>query len=87
MGEVMTRDEILARVRKANPGASVERLMRYADAAAAYMEAHENIERNGVLVSHPRTGAPMANPYLSIREAASRVLAAEALDNGGLWRG
>ena len=52
-----------------------DRAVIYCDAFLEYREASENISRNGVIVAHPRTGAPMTNPYVAIREAALKKLA------------
>ena len=42
----------------------------YVSSFLTYLEAQENIERNGSIVAHPRTGSPMENPYLKVRTAA-----------------
>jgi phage terminase small subunit len=39
-----------------------------------WQEASENIRKNGSICAHPRTGAPMTNPYLSIQTAALKNL-------------
>lgn len=39
----------------------------YVSGFLGYLEAQENIDRNGNIVAHPRTGAPMENPYLKVR--------------------
>jgi phage terminase small subunit len=46
----------------------------YCDACETYNEAQENIKRNGAVVSHPRTGAPLENPYLKVRYQSSVVI-------------
>lgn len=46
----------------------------YADAFADYRKAAENIEKNGAIVNHPRTGNPMENPFISIRNKAIPIL-------------
>lgn len=70
MGEV----DILAELKKENPKANAVELRVYADALATYREAAENIDRNGAIVQHPRTGAPIENPYLKIRTSAGATL-------------
>ena len=40
-----------------------------------YHEAADNVERNGAMCAHPRTGAPIENPYLKIRASQGAVLA------------
>ncbi|WP_302118075.1 P27 family phage terminase small subunit [Allorhodopirellula heiligendammensis] len=64
----------MAILKAANEDAPRERLIFYADCFCEYAEATENIERNGVIVANPRTGAPMQNPYLTVRERAMAKL-------------
>ena len=40
-----------------------------------YFEASSNVKKNGAIVSHPRTGAPIENPYLKIQAAQAAQLA------------
>ena len=47
----------------------------FADALEIYREASANIRANGAIVSHPRTGAPIENPYLRVQTAKGAVLA------------
>lgn len=82
MGEVMEpegawRDdpaEVLAALRELNPQRSRAVVAMYVDAFADYRAAQRNIRLNGTMVAHPRTGAPIENPYLKIRETARRAL-------------
>ena len=82
MGEVIEprgswRDdpaEVLALLRELNPQRSRAAVSMYADAFADYRAAQRNIRLNGTMVAHPRTGAPIENPYLKIRETARRAL-------------
>ena len=47
----------------------------YYDAKKTYEKAQKNIEENGEIVTHPRTGAPMENPFLKVRtQAAKQIL-------------
>ena len=68
----MSRDELIA--------ALVERKVprdqacQYADAFLEYQTATESIAKHGVIVSHPRTGAPLTNPYLVVRDGALKKL-------------
>jgi phage terminase small subunit len=80
-----TAAEVLAKLRKLNPGAKVEVLVRYADAFSQYQEAAENLARCGTITAHPRTGAPLENPYLRVRNQASQVLAGIKVCTGDLW--
>jgi hypothetical protein len=43
---------------------------QYAGCLVSYLEASENLERNGSIVAHPRTGSPIENPYLKVRSLA-----------------
>lgn len=71
MGQ-MTKDEIVtALVAKDVPKA---RAVMYADAFLEYREATENIDKNGAIVTHPRNGNPVENPYLVIRDRALKKL-------------
>lgn len=68
----MSRDEIVAElVKRKTPR---DRAVMYADAFEEYRVASENIAKNGLIVSHPRTGAPMTNPYVPLRDAALKKL-------------
>jgi len=40
-----------------------------------YAEATANITTNGSIVLHPRTGAPIENPYLKIQTQQSSIIA------------
>jgi hypothetical protein len=74
MGEVTTV-ALLAVLRKDNPDVSGPTLQVYADALRVYHEASDNIRRLGSVVSHPRTAAPMENPYLKVQTQQGKVLA------------
>jgi phage terminase small subunit len=80
----MTRAEQIAKLREENPYAKAAVLETYVDALATYREAQANIATNGAIVFHPRTGAPIENPYLAVRDRATRVLVAARLTTS-LW--
>lgn len=69
----------------ANPYAKVEKIERYLDAYAEYQVAQANIAEHGSIVMHPRTGAPIPNPYLPIRDKAARAMDAAKLRTNDLW--
>lgn len=69
MGE-MILEQLLAD----NPKAPFDQVSIYADALIKYIEAEANIRKNGSIVAHPRTGAPIDNPYLKIQSAASKQM-------------
>jgi len=68
----MTKPEIIAKLVTA--GNPKDRATMYADAFLEYQEATDNIEKNGVIVQHPRTSNPIDNPYLAIRDRSVRKL-------------
>jgi phage terminase small subunit len=71
----------LRRDNAANPRATGTRLALITDAIEVYAEASANVIANGAIVSHPRTGAPMENPYLAIMQKQAKVIAAQK----GVW--
>lgn len=66
----MTRDEVLCVLRRENPSARADDLALYADCFLDYQEAITNIREQGSIVIHPRTGAPIDNPYLKVKAQA-----------------
>lgn len=46
----------------------------YFNAEASYKKAQENIEKIGEIVTHPKTGAPIENPYIKIREKSAKQM-------------
>ena len=48
--------------------------VQYADAFCEYRDAMANIRANGTIVAHPRTLAPIENPYLAVRDRALKTL-------------
>lgn len=82
----MTTDEAIDRLAELNPKIRRDRLCIYADAMMLYREASENIARNGAITAHPRTGAPLENPYLKVRKMAADTLAKfHNINCGDLW--
>ena len=71
---MMDRETILAALRSDNPKARADLLAIYADAFIEYHTAQDNISEHGSIVFHPRTGAPIENPYLAVRDRASKKL-------------
>ena len=67
-------------------GATMAEAVQYVDAWLEYTEATANIEKHGIIVLHPRTGAPFENPFLAIRDRALRKLQGMCQDSGeALW--
>lgn len=72
-----------------NPRARGEALALYAAAFCTYWESEANIRANGLICAHPRTGAPLENPYLKVRDQAMKSIAAMSkarLQTDRLWR-
>lgn len=70
MAEV-TRTEVVEMLMKVNPGRR-QVVEMYVANFLTFVEAEDNILRNGNIVAHPRTGAPMENPYLRVRSIAQK---------------
>lgn len=84
--EQVDKAAIVAELRRLNPRYSVADIAIYVDALAEYREAQANIDQHGSIVMHPRTGAPIENPYLTIRNKAGAVIGKHArLNTGSLW--
>jgi hypothetical protein len=71
MGKVRTPQQILKRL---NPDIHADELDVYLDALNLYREASANIAKNGAVTGHPKTGAPITNPYLPIRDLVSKQI-------------
>ncbi len=72
MGQ-MTKAEIVEKLIAA--GTRKDAAVMYADAFIEYREASTNIDQHGAIVAHPRTGNPIENPYLAVRDRAAKKLA------------
>ena len=59
---------------KENDGSSRLDLNLVADALDTYREAQKNIAERGSVCAHPRTGAPMENPYVKVRTQQVTIL-------------
>ena len=89
MGEVADnlpdRADVVALLRKNNLWVNDASIALYADAYMDYATAQANIAKHGSVVFHPRTGAPISNPYIPIRAAASKAIREIKLIAPGLW--
>lgn len=70
----MTRDEVVALLRRDNPTGRADDIAMYADCYLDYQEAVVNIRENGNIVLHPRTAAPIENPYIKVKSSAMASL-------------
>ena len=68
-----------------NPRALASDIAIYADAFLDYREAVMNIEKNGNITLHPRTGAPIENPYIKVKVQAISIIQKIKLKTGDLW--
>ena len=62
-------------LRQENPKERAIDVQVFADALRTYREAAANVALHGAIVSHPRTGAPIENPYLKIQTQKGVILA------------
>lgn len=84
MGEVDRRAEIVAGL--VELGTRKDIACQYADAYLEYVEASDNITKNGAMVLHPRTANPIENPYLQIRDRALvKLQKMRDVDAAWLW--
>lgn len=67
--------DIIAELRADNPFASAVELEVFGNALRIYMEASVNVGRNGAVCAHPRTGAPIENPYLKVQVQQAALMA------------
>jgi len=70
----MAQIDIVKELIKDNPGMPQTLLTVFADALTIYREAISNIKANGAIVAHPRTGAPIDNPYLKVQDVQGKIL-------------
>lgn len=84
--EQVEKAALLSKLRALNPRYSPADLVIYVDAVAEYKHAQANIDEHGTIVMHPRTGAPIPNPYSEIRDRAGRLIAKHPrIQTGDLW--
>lgn len=83
----MTRAEMIALLRTSSPKARLDDVTIYVDALIEYRIAQENIKSVGSIVAHPRTAAPIPNPYLAVKAANLKILATSGkrLNVAELW--
>lgn len=66
--------DLVAELRIDNKTARMVDLRVFADALRLYHEASANVTSNGAICQHPRTGAPMENPYLKIQATQGAII-------------
>lgn len=84
----MGKIAIIEQLKRDNPSANHGEVAIYVDAFFRYQEARNNIDEHGSIVAHPRTGAPIDNPYLKILDAAAKQMMAcgRVRDVESIWR-
>lgn len=73
MGEIV--DKAFEQLKKDNKNVNASILRVYIDALSVYLEASKNIRMHGAIVSHPKTGSPIENPYLKVQAACGKTVA------------
>lgn len=72
--EQMTIKEIERILIEDNPKSPLVTIKVYSLTFITYFEAADNVKKNGAIVLHPRTGAPIENPYLKIMNQQQAIL-------------
>ncbi len=85
MGKI-TRLGVIDILRRHNRDSAEHDFAIYADAFLSYLEAQENITTNGMICAHPRTAAPIDNPYAAVRDRMGATLRKIGLQTGDLWK-
>lgn len=86
MGQIVIDQHTLvcSYLRLLNADASEVEIGIYADYMKSYTTATSNIREHGEIVQHPRTAAPITNPYLEVRDGAVKMLRTLKLNTGKL---
>ena len=85
MGEI-TLDAVMGCLRAENPRSTEQDIRLYAAFFLDFREAEANIREHGALIIHPRTAAPIENPYGKIKAQASASLRRIRMKTETLWR-
>lgn len=83
--EQVTKGDVIAKLRPLNPRASDAEIAIYAAAFLEHRTAQANIDAHGTIVFHPRTGSPIDNPYVAVRDRTAKSLLSLGLRTGDLW--
>lgn len=74
MSDQTNLDDVIRILTEDNPRMPVDMIRIYASAFRDYQQAEANIAEHGTIVYHPRTGAPIENPYLKVRSGAQSTM-------------
>ena len=85
---MITKAEVVEVLRRSNPAGKEQSVQMYAQSFMEYVEAVANVEANGTVCAHPRTGQPMDNPYCKVKAAAMSSMGKmlKQLDTDPLWK-
>jgi len=84
MGEI-SRERVIEILLSQNQERHRQDCEIYADAYIDYAVAQRNISENGQIVMHPKTGAPIENPYLKVRALAVGTMSKMRVKSSGVW--
>lgn len=81
----MTKEAVVEALERLNPRGKREDIMLFASFFLDFQEAEINIREHGTIVAHPRTAAPIDNPYLRIKQVSAAAMRKFKLKSGELW--
>ena len=84
----ITKADVIAVLRRSNPNGKEQSIQLYAQSFLEYVEAVFNVEANGTVCAHPRTGQPIENPFCKVKAAAMSSMGKmlKQLDTDPLWK-
>lgn len=81
----LTPESVLSVLKQDNPTAVLSAMIAYRNLFVEYITAQRNIAANGSMVAHPKTGEPITNPYIKIRDGAHDRMGKIRLKTDRLW--
>ena len=81
----LTPETVLSVLKQDNPTAVLSTMIAYRNLFVEYITAQRNIAANGSMVAHPKTGEPITNPYVKIRDGAHDRMVKIRLKTDRLW--
>ena len=83
--ENLSKDQVIQKLRQLNPALAMSQIVMYTNLYLDYTTAQKNIDENGSMVMRPKTGEPIENPYLKIRDKAFNNLQKIRIKADYLW--
>jgi phage terminase small subunit len=80
-----SRDDVIKILEGNNKSLKRDKIIMYCDLYMDYQESAKNIRDNGAICAHPKTGAPIDNPYLKVRQQMIASLVKIRVNSDGLW--